>query len=285
MHHTTAAHPEGAEHEASRAASVFKKSLCGFELIFRRGGTRKRIFFCIQENTCFSEYIQHTPGMATTRNGKAIPVAILARVSTDKQDTTRQIDELNQAAADQGWQVVEVIDETGVSGKAGEGERYGLARALELAACGSIKKVMVHEVSRLARRNSTAHKFIEEMEARGVSLYWHAQRIETLLPDGKRNPAASIMFSLLAELARNERETLVDRINSGLAKARRAGVKLGRPTGTTLPTADFLTAHRDIVKQLRAGQSVRNTAKITGKSNSTVQRVKAAMAGPSASGR
>jgi hypothetical protein len=33
----------------------------------------------------------------------------------------------------------------------------------------------------------------------------------------------------------------------------------------------------DVTRQLRAGQSIRNTAKITGKGVSTVQRVKAAM--------
>jgi len=215
--------------------------------------------------------------MATPRKSKPIPVAILARVSTDKQTTTRQIHELRQAAGENGWQVIEVIDEAGVSGKAAPDERFGLIRAHVLASNGEIRKILVHEVSRLARRNSTAHKFIEEMEALGVSLYWHAQRIETLLPDGKRNPAASIMFSLLAEMARSERETLVDRINSGLAKARREGKTLGRPAGSKVERAEFLAAHRDVVKQLRAGQSVRNAAKITGKGASTVQRVKKVM--------
>lgn len=215
--------------------------------------------------------------MATQRKPKSIPVAILARVSTDKQNTSRQIHELRQAAEENGWEVIEVIDEAGVSGKAAPDERYGLIRAQVLASKGEIKKVMVHEVSRLARRNSTAHKFIEEMEALGVSLYWHAQRIETLLPDGKRNPAASMMFSLLAEMARSERETLVDRINSGLAKARREGKTLGRPQGSTLNQVDFLANHKDVVKQLRAGQSIRNAAKITGKGVSTVQRVKLAI--------
>jgi len=208
---------------------------------------------------------------------KRIPVAILARVSTDKQDTSRQIDELREVAASNGWEVVEVIDELGVSGKANEDERYGLLRAYVLASQGDIQKVLVHEVSRIARRNSIAHKFIEEMETLGVSLYWHAQRIETLLASGKRNPAASIMFSLLAELARNERETLVDRINSGLAKARREGKTLGRPKGSTLKQADFLANHKDVARHLRAGQSIRNTAKITGKGVSTVQRVKQAV--------
>src|SRR6478609_7695039 len=103
--------------------------------------------------------------MATHRKSKPIPVAILARVSTDKQDTSRQIHELRQAAEENGWEVIEVIDEAGVSGKAAPDERYGLLRAHVLASKGEIRKVMVHEVSRLARRNSTAHKFIEEMEA------------------------------------------------------------------------------------------------------------------------
>jgi hypothetical protein len=47
------------------------------------------------------------------------------------------------------------------------------------------------------------------MESLGFSLYWHARRIETLLSNGKSNPAASIMFSLFAEMARSERETLL----------------------------------------------------------------------------
>lgn len=215
--------------------------------------------------------------MSTKQTPKIIPVAILVRVSTDKQDTSRQVHELQQVAEEKGWQVVEVIDETGVSGVAAENDRHGLARARVLASNGEIRKVMVHEVSRLARRNSEAHKFVEDMEILGVSLYWHAQRIETLLSNGKRNPAASIMFSLLAEMARNERETLVERINSGLAKARRDGRTLGRPKGTTLSNVEFLDSHKDVTKQLRAGQSIRNTAKITGKGASTVQRVKAAM--------
>ena len=219
--------------------------------------------------------------MATQQKTKRVPVAILARVSTDKQDNSRQVHELHQAASDQGWEVVEVIETAGLSGNANEADRHDLNRIRNLAASGEIRKVMVHEVSRLARRNSTAHKFLEELEHLGVSLYWHAQRIETLLPNGKRNPAASIMFSLLAEMARNERETLVERINSGLAKARRDGKTLGRPNGSTLTQADFLANHRDVVKQLRAGQSIRNTAKITGKGASTVQRVKEAMSAKS----
>ncbi len=99
------------------------------------------------------------------------------------------------------------------------------------------------------------------------------------MANGKRNPVASIMLALLAETARNETETLRERINSGLAEARRKGVKLGRPLGSGLDVAALLAKHKDVVKALKAGQSIRNAAKITGKGGSTVQRVAAALKG------
>jgi DNA invertase Pin-like site-specific DNA recombinase len=204
------------------------------------------------------------------------PVAILVRVSTKKQETDRQINELQSVAVEKGWEVVEVLKEV-ISGRADEGERHGLLRAEELASRGTIKKVLVHEISRLARTNSTAHKFVENLESRGVSLFWKAQGIETLLDNGKRNPAASIMLALLAEMARSEVEVLRERINSGLEEARRKGVRLGRPEGSRMTTDALLKKHQDIVRNLRGGQSVRNTQKITGKGMSTVQRVKALM--------
>jgi DNA invertase Pin-like site-specific DNA recombinase len=204
------------------------------------------------------------------------PVAILVRVSTSKQETDRQVSELSTYAESKGYLVVEICREQ-VSGMADESDRPGLQRAEELARAGTVKKILVHEVSRLARRNSIAHAFIEMLEELGVSLYWHQQGIETLLPNGKRNPAAGIMFALLAEMARAERETLSERIKSGLAEARRKGRKLGRPAGAAFTEKEFHAKHADIVRKLREGHSVRNTAKITGKGISTVQRVKAAM--------
>ena len=208
---------------------------------------------------------------------KNVPVAIMVRVSTGRQDVDRQVFELHEVAEANGWQVAEVIEET-ISGAAANSERSGIEQVMELARARRIRKVLVHEVSRIARRNSTSHLFLEELEALGVSIYWHAQRIETLLPNGKRNPAASIMFSLLAEMARNERETLIERINSGIAAAKRQGIHCGRPVGSTLSREEFLGKHRDVQRHLRGGHSVRHVAKICGKGISTVQRVQAAMA-------
>lgn len=204
---------------------------------------------------------------------KITPVAILVRVSTDKQTTNRQKSELLAYADSKGFSVVEVVEET-ISGRASTLDRTGLKRIEKLAEAGKIKKVLVHEVSRVARTNSTLHRFVEHLEEHGVSLYWHSQSIETLLPNGRRNPAASIMLSLLAEMARNEVEVLRERINSGLAQARRKGVVLGRPKGSTMTTEAVLSKHADLVRLLKQGQSIRNAGKISGKGFSTVQRVK-----------
>jgi DNA invertase Pin-like site-specific DNA recombinase len=206
-----------------------------------------------------------------------VPIAILVRVSTSKQETARQLHELTGYAQSKGYNVVEVCRET-ISGDSDSEQRQGLQRVLELARAGKVQKVLIHEISRIARRNSVAHHFVEVLESCGVSLYWHAQGIETLLPNGKRNPAAGIMLALLAEMARAELETLRARILSGLADARRKGKTLGRPRGSGLTKSAFLQKHRDIIRLLKAGQSIRNAAKIVGKGLSTVQRVRAALA-------
>ena len=86
------------------------------------------------------------------------------------------------------------------------------------------------------------------------------------------------MLALLAEMARGEAETLRERIKSGLAEARRKGRTLGRPTGSGLDSASLLEKHKDVVRLLKDGQSVRHAAKIAGKGVSTIQRVKAALA-------
>src|SRR5438309_209143 len=108
----------------------------------------------------------------TTSN--STPVAILVRVSTSKQETARQVHELTAYANSKDYKVVDICEET-ISGDSTSDERTGLQPIEQLAASGKIKKVLVHEVSRLARRNSVAHRFVEALESYGCSLYWHAR--------------------------------------------------------------------------------------------------------------
>ncbi len=199
------------------------------------------------------------------------PVVILVRVSTDEQDNSRQIDELQAVAASRGWDVLEVVREDGVSGAARN--RPKLQHVLQLAESHQIQKILIHEVSRLSRHPAVLHDAVERCNEAGVSIYWHSQHIETLLPDGDRNPAAGMMLALLGEMARSERETISRRVRSGMDAARRQGKHLGRPPGR-ITDKQTLAKHPDVVRMLRSGQSIRHTAKLTDRCKATVETVK-----------
>ena len=195
--------------------------------------------------------------------------AILVRVSTVRQETDRQISDLRQIVVRKGWNVVAVVEEEGVRGSAKV--RPGLDRVVAMARSGEIDKVAVHEVSRVSRKNSVAHQFLETLTECGVSLYWHAQSIETMLDNGTQNPAAGIIFSIMSEFAKNESTQLGQRIRSGLAEARRKGVVLGR---AKVPESAFLAKYEHVADLLRVGVSIRKVASDTGCGISTVQKVK-----------
>ena len=195
--------------------------------------------------------------------------AILVRVSTVRQETDRQINDLKSLVERKGWDVVAVVEEEGIRGSAKV--RPGLDQVVALARAGKIDKVAVHEVSRVARKNSVAHQFLETLTECKVSLYWHAQGIETLLDNGTRNPAAGLIFSIMSEFARNESEQLSQRIRSGLVEARRKGKVLGR---APKPDDVFLSEHAGIVAALQSGMSIRKIASELGCGISTVQKVK-----------
>lgn len=69
------------------------------------------------------------------------------------------------------------------------------------------------------------------------------------------------------------KQTMV-RMNSGRKEYVREGGKLGRNEGTAESPQQFLAKHKDVVKHLKSGQSVRNTMTLTSKSSGTVQKVK-----------
>jgi DNA invertase Pin-like site-specific DNA recombinase len=202
-----------------------------------------------------------------------LPIAIFVRVSKQSQDYERQIADLRAYAAKQGYTVVATIAEK-ISGAKRNEDRQGITELLTLAASGRIKKVLVSEVSRLGRRTSDVLRVIEELTEQGVSVYAQNYNLETLTPDGKRNPVASLLFTLLAEFSRLERETLVERINSGLEQAKRRGKTLGRPVGSKKDSTALLQEYAPVVRILRQGLSLRQTAKLADVSVNTVRKVK-----------
>jgi len=200
--------------------------------------------------------------------------AILVRVSSKRQDTDRQEHDLREEAERRGWEVIEVVRET-ISGSADADAREGLERIRSLVEARKIDKVMVHEVTRIGRRTSVIHSFVEYLTERQISLYWHLQRMETLLPDGRLNHAATVIFALMAGLAKNETDMLSERIKSGMEEARRKGTAIGRPEGKW-DDSKLLERHADAVKEIIQfpDLSIARLCKLTGVSDKTIIKLK-----------
>ena len=205
-------------------------------------------------------------------------VAIFARVSTtDRQTTTRQVNDLRDLCANQSWTVAHVITEHGSGAKTNDA-REGVQQLFDLATRRAVQKVVITEISRIGRNVSESVQIIDRLTAAGVSLYIQNIGMETLLADGRPNFMFKPILLTLVGFAEMERELLRERIRSGLDTARRNGKKLGRPEGKTETTADILAKYPKVVKELRAGTSVRKAAKICDVSANTVQKVSQAVA-------
>ena len=178
---------------------------------------------------------------------------------------------MREVAHSQRVEIIKEISEK-FSGAKDNIEREGLQELFALAKSGMIDIVLVQEVSRLGRSTVEVLKVLEELTQLGVSVYVQNFGIETL-KKGKRNPIAQFMFTLLAEFARLERETLRERILSGIDEARRKGKKLGRPDGTKEDKAAFLKKYPLVTRNLRLGISIRKTSKICDVSINTVRKV------------
>lgn len=205
-------------------------------------------------------------------------IAIFARVSTSRQDTDRQVSDL-RALVESRYHgaVVHTLIEV-MSGSTLTAQRPQVQQLLHLARTGQIKKVLVTEVSRLGRKTVEVLTVLDELTKAGVSVFVLNYQMETLLPNGKRNPMASLLFTVVAEFAQLEKENLVERIKSGMAEAKRKGVHTGRAKGTAKEDKAVLKDYPKVVGLLRDGLSVRAICKLTDVSDKTVQRVKRILA-------
>ena len=202
---------------------------------------------------------------------------ILARVSTDKQDYQRQIVELTDYCSKVGWEIVKVFANI-ISGAKKTEERPEVLEMLSYVKEHAIKRVCCLEVSRLGRNTLEALKVIQMLNDNKVSLFIKNYNLETLNPDGTPNPVASLITTILLEVASMERRTIVERVNSGrnqyIAKCRKEGVKMGRPTNYKKSDEAYKEQYQKELTLLRKGISLRNVHKLTNTSMNTLRKLK-----------
>lgn len=205
-------------------------------------------------------------------------VVILARVSTNKQDYDRQVVELTEYCNRVGWEVAEVFANK-VSGAKSAEERAEIQDMIAYIKTNDIQRVVVLEISRLGRNTLEALKVIQVLNENGVSLYIKNYNLETLNPDGKPNPVASLITTILLEIASMERLTIQERMANGrdkyIAKCRKEGVKMGRPSSYRKSDDEYKEQYSKEISLLRKGISLRNIYAITGTSVGTLRKLQA----------
>lgn len=198
---------------------------------------------------------------------------IYSRVSTQGQDFNRQIDELRAYAISQSWTVDAIFAEK-ISGAKKNDERLELSRMMDYIDAHQVDKVLIWELSRLGRNTIEVLKTIELLNEAKVSLFIKNYNIETLDADGKPNVMAQFLITILAEIARMERSTIKERMDSGYKQFRSLGGKVGRKEGYTKSSDMYRNEYSDIIRLLKKGLSLRNVAKLTNHSLNTVSKCK-----------
>ena len=204
-------------------------------------------------------------------------VAILARVSTQGQDYERQVVELTDYCQRMNWEVVKVFANK-VSGATRNADREEISGLVEYVKEHRLNRVVCLEISRLGRNTLEALKVISYLNENGVSLHIKNYNLNTLNEDRKVNPVASLICTILLEIASMERLTIKERMESGrnqyIAKCRAEGIKMGRPATYRKSDESYRDQYQKDISLLRKGISLRNVQKITGTSLGTLQKVK-----------
>ena len=204
-------------------------------------------------------------------------VVIYSRVSSQsvRQSTERQVVDLERFATGRGDKVVAVFEEK-VSGRKANVDRPVLSRCLEycIDPQNQVDMLLLSEISRLGRSTLEILKALDILHTHKVCVYIQNLNLETLRPDKTVNPLSSLVTTLLGELAAMERQGIIDRLNSGRELYIEKGGRLGRRPGTKKSLEQKREEYKEAISLLKKGYSIRNVAKLTNKSVSTILSIK-----------
>lgn len=179
--------------------------------------------------------------------------AIYARVSTLDQEPENQLAELRRYVEARGWTAVEYVDK-GVSGA--KDRRPALDSLLGNAKRRRFDVLVCWRLDRLGRNLRHVILLLDELQALGVAFVSLAEGIDAPTPAGR------LQLHILGAIAEFERARIAERVQAGLARARSAGKKLGRPV-SQVPVDRLGTI---------AGLSLADAAARLGVSRSTLKR-------------
>jgi DNA invertase Pin-like site-specific DNA recombinase len=115
-----------------------------------------------------------------------------------------------------------------------------------------VGEVCVIEVSRIGRSLLDVCKMIEFFTSHNVKLTIENMGISSLLDNGSKNPTFQLVIGILATIAEQEKEAIVERTSMGRVNARLKGVVFGRKEGWREKREDFMDkpSTKEVIKLL-----------------------------------
>lgn len=184
-------------------------------------------------------------------------VAVYARISTaDKhQDLETQLFPLREFVTARGWQMHEIYTDV-MSGS--KESRPSLDKLMQDARRRKFDVVLVYRFDRFARSTKQLINSLELFSSLGIDFASYQEAVDTSTPAGKA------MFTMISAFAELERSIIVERVRSGLERARAQGKQLGRPKRSL--------KLQELTELRSKGFSLRKIEGITGVSRATLHR-------------
>jgi len=145
--------------------------------------------------------------------------ALYARGITVEQHVETQLYDLRQLAAQRGFQVVAEYTDHGVSGAKA---RLGLDALTADARKHRFSVVIVASFDRIARSTKHFLAIVDELDSLGIEFVSCRENVDSSGPMGRS------FIVLIRALAEAEKSILIERIKSGMRRAKLEGQRLGR---------------------------------------------------------
>lgn len=151
--------------------------------------------------------------------------AIYVRVSTSKQELQNQINDLTNYAERSGYEIHKVFKDV-ITGKSTS--RHGFNDLFHEAHLKLFDVVLFWDLSRFSR-SGTLYTLQKLKELENLGIEWESYQEQYFRSIGQFK---DVVLSIMATLAKIEREKISDRTRAGLRLAKLKGKKIGRPKGS-----------------------------------------------------
>lgn len=162
-----------------------------------------------------------------------------------------------------------------VSGCVPMNDRLEGARLMGDIKAGKVRELHINEISRIGRNVIDTMQSLQVCKEHSVNVVVENMGLQSII-DGKPNPVFEIISGVIAVIAQQERECMLERLEQGRIAARNKGTQFGRTRGSVESDKEFYTKPKviQILKYLEKGEhTIREMALLSESSTFLVQKV------------